>query len=86
MMSTVGVEHAKFVNPDLTWKTVTKGNRSVTRRTRKQVTGSTIGVMEATNGCARGAESTTVSESEKVIYCMFQFYLVFFFPSSQNFL
>ncbi|WRX18409.1 hypothetical protein QQP08_010896 [Theobroma cacao] len=66
MMSTVGLELTSFINPDLTWKTVSKGNRSGTRRTRK------LGAKNLTMGMgladknARTAEDVTVSESEKL--------------------
>ncbi|XP_022764493.1 uncharacterized protein LOC111309748 [Durio zibethinus] len=64
-MSTVGLELTSFINPDLTWKTVTKGNRSGTRRTRKPGTKSLVGMgLAEKNG--RTVEDVTVSESEKL--------------------
>ncbi|XWS50472.1 hypothetical protein CRYUN_Cryun12cG0090300 [Craigia yunnanensis] len=66
MMSTVSLELTSFINPDLTWKTVSKGNRSGTRRTRKPSTKSlTMGMWLAEKN-ARTVEDVTVSESEKL--------------------
>ncbi|XWS61215.1 hypothetical protein CRYUN_Cryun07bG0106500 [Craigia yunnanensis] len=70
MMSTIGLELTSFINPDLTWKTVSKGNRSGTRRTRKPGAESlTMGMglgMGLADKNARTAEDVTVSESEKL--------------------
>ncbi|XVE58484.1 hypothetical protein DITRI_Ditri04bG0173300 [Diplodiscus trichospermus] len=66
MMSTVGLELTSFINPDLTWKTVSKGNRSGTRRTRKPVVKSQTVGMGLADKNARTAEDVTVSESEKL--------------------
>ncbi|GMI80868.1 hypothetical protein HRI_001756100 [Hibiscus trionum] len=66
MMSTVGLELTSFMDPDLTWKTVSKRNRSVMRRTRRHLAKSlTLGMAPADKN-ARTAEDVTVSESEKV--------------------
>ncbi|GLU21133.1 hypothetical protein SLE2022_372940 [Rubroshorea leprosula] len=59
MTSTVGLEL------DLTWKTVSKGNRSGTRRTRKSVAKNLTGAGQVSDGNSRPAEDVTVSESEK---------------------
>ncbi|KAK6947811.1 hypothetical protein RJ641_001284, partial [Dillenia turbinata] len=37
MLSTVGLELSSLINSDLTWKSISKGNRSATRRARKSV-------------------------------------------------
>ncbi|XP_022738864.1 uncharacterized protein LOC111291412 [Durio zibethinus] len=66
MMSTVGLELTNFINPNLTWKTVSKGNRSGTRRTRKPgVKSLTIG-MGLLDKNGKMSEDVTVSESEKL--------------------
>lgn len=66
MMSTVGLELTSFIDPDWTWKTVSKRNRSATRRSRKLVANSlTLGKRLADKN-ARTLEDVTVSESEKV--------------------
>lgn len=62
MTSTVGLEL------DLTWKTVSKGNRSGTRRTRKSVVKNLTGAVQVSDGNSRPAEDVTVSESEKVTF------------------
>lgn len=59
MMSTVGLELANFLNDDLSWKRVSKGSRSASRRVRKPV-------LEIADKTTRRADDTTVSESEKV--------------------
>lgn len=67
MISTAGLELTNFINPDLTWKTVAKGNRSATRRTRKP--GGrflNMGADITDNNVCKRAEDTAVSESEKV--------------------
>ncbi|KAH9677635.1 Dentin sialophosphoprotein-like protein [Citrus sinensis] len=67
MMSTAGLELTNFINPDLTWKKVAKGNRSATRRTRKPGGRNLIMGAEVTeNNVCKRAEDTTVSESEKL--------------------
>ncbi|GMI87261.1 hypothetical protein HRI_002395400 [Hibiscus trionum] len=66
MMSTVGLELTTFMNPDLTWKTVSKRNRSVMRRTRRPIAKSLTLGMGLTDKNARTLEDDTVSESEKV--------------------
>lgn len=67
MISTAGLELTNFINPDLTWKTVAKGNRSATRRTRKP--GGrflNMGADITDNNVCKRAEDTAVSESEKL--------------------
>ncbi|XVF09922.1 hypothetical protein REPUB_Repub07fG0139100 [Reevesia pubescens] len=66
MMRSVGLELTSFINTDLTWKTVSKGNRSVMRRTRKPGAKSLTTGMELADKNARTAEDVTVSESEKL--------------------
>ncbi|XP_022724205.1 uncharacterized protein LOC111280924 [Durio zibethinus] len=66
MMSTVGLELTSFINPDLTWKTVSKGNRSGTRRTRKPGAKSLTMGMGLADENAGTVEEVTVSESEKL--------------------
>lgn len=66
MMSTVGLELTSFINPDLTWKTVSKGNRSGTRRTRIPGTKSFAKGMGLAEKNSRTVKDVTVSESEKV--------------------
>ncbi|XWS37870.1 hypothetical protein CRYUN_Cryun19dG0082600 [Craigia yunnanensis] len=65
-MSTVGLELTSFINPDLTWKTVSKGNRSGARRTRKPGSKSLTMGMGLSEKNARTVEDVTVSESEKL--------------------
>ena len=66
MMSTVSLELTSFINPDLTWKTVSKGNRRGMRRTRKPGTKSLTMGMGLAEKNTRTVEDVTVSESEKV--------------------
>ncbi|XP_031275096.1 uncharacterized protein LOC116133545 [Pistacia vera] len=66
MMSTVGLELTNFLNPDLTWKTVAKGNRSATRRTRKPFVRNFTAGVELADKSPKRAENGTVSESEKL--------------------
>ncbi|KAK8495327.1 hypothetical protein V6N12_037122 [Hibiscus sabdariffa] len=65
MMSTVGLELTSFMDPNLTWKTVSR-NRSVMRRTRRPLAKSLSLGMAAADKNARTVEDVTVSESEKV--------------------
>ncbi|GLT35908.1 hypothetical protein SLA2020_103210 [Shorea laevis] len=60
MTSTAGLEL------DLSWKMVSKGNRSATRRTRKSVAKNSTGGMQLSDGNSRPAEDVTVSDSEKL--------------------
>ncbi|XVE64263.1 hypothetical protein DITRI_Ditri07aG0087000 [Diplodiscus trichospermus] len=66
MMSTVGLELRSFINPNLTWKTVSKGNRSGTRRSRKPGTKSLARGTGLAEKNARTVEDVAVSESEKL--------------------
>ncbi|KAL1150679.1 hypothetical protein V6Z11_A10G280300 [Gossypium hirsutum] len=66
MMSTVGLELTSFIDPDWTWKTVSKRNRSATRRSRKLVADSLTFGKGLADKNARTLEDVTVSESEKV--------------------
>ncbi|KAL5746394.1 hypothetical protein ACOSP7_027540 [Xanthoceras sorbifolium] len=66
MTSTVGLELTTFLNPDLTWKKVSKkGNRSATRRNRKPVAKFLTAGVELADKSPRRAEDTTVSDPEK---------------------
>ncbi|OVA13968.1 hypothetical protein BVC80_1787g37 [Macleaya cordata] len=74
MLSTVGLELSTVFNPDLTWKTVSKGNRSATRRARKPIARSVEGSAKPVAGSVEGSEKEVskrledmpVSESEKL--------------------
>ncbi|MBA0750143.1 hypothetical protein Gogos_004000, partial [Gossypium gossypioides] len=66
MMSTVGLELTSFIDPDWTWKTVSKRNRSTTRRSRKLVADSLTFGKGLADKNARTLEDVSVSESEKV--------------------
>ncbi|PSS33043.1 Translation initiation factor IF-2 like [Actinidia chinensis var. chinensis] len=64
MLNTVNLELSKFIIPELTWKTVTKGFRSAPRRSRKPAKSMNMGVQEDGKSTNRGESS--VSESEKL--------------------
>ncbi|GMI80869.1 hypothetical protein HRI_001756200 [Hibiscus trionum] len=66
VMSTVGLELRSFINSDLTWKAVSKRNRSGTRRTRKPVAESMTMGLGLANKNGRKLEDVMVSESEKL--------------------
>ncbi|KAK9019205.1 hypothetical protein V6N11_053731 [Hibiscus sabdariffa] len=66
MMSTVGLELTSFMDPNLTWKTVSKRNRSVMRRTRRPLAKSLTQGMAPADKNAMTVEDVMVSESEKV--------------------
>lgn len=77
MMGAVGLELTNFINPELTWKTVAKGNRSSTRRSRKPASRNTkMGVGQADKS-ANKTENPSVSESEKVTLHIWWFISVF---------
>ncbi|CAK7338839.1 unnamed protein product [Dovyalis caffra] len=63
MMSAVGLELTNFINPDLTWKTVTKGYRSASRR--KPVVRSFNVESKVSDESARNVDDMTVSDTEK---------------------
>ncbi|XP_062120346.1 uncharacterized protein LOC133834684 [Humulus lupulus] len=65
MISAKGLEPTNFINPDLTWKTVSKGYRRSSRRSRKPVDRSPKSDAETDKGTESPSE-TTVSESEKL--------------------
>lgn len=62
MISAKGLELTNFINPDLTWKTVSKGYRSSTRRSRKPIDRSPKSDADLQDK----GEDTIVSESEKL--------------------
>ncbi|GAV76296.1 hypothetical protein CFOL_v3_19771 [Cephalotus follicularis] len=64
MMSAVGLELTNFINPDLTWKTVSKGSRSTMRRPRKPVSRNLCVGVELADKNGERVENY-VSESEK---------------------
>lgn len=66
MISTKGLELTNFINPDLTWKTVSKGYRSATRRSRKQLDRSPKSDADLPDKGTESPSEITVSESEKV--------------------
>ncbi|KAK9019199.1 hypothetical protein V6N11_053726 [Hibiscus sabdariffa] len=66
MTSTARLELKSFINSDLTWKAVSKRNRSERRRTRKPVAKSMTMGMGLANENDRKLENVTVSESEKL--------------------
>ncbi|KAJ6738469.1 DENTIN SIALOPHOSPHOPROTEIN-LIKE PROTEIN [Salix koriyanagi] len=63
MMSAVGLELTNFINPDLTWKKVTKGYRSASRR--KSVVRSFTVEAKVSDESSRTADDMTVSDTEK---------------------
>lgn len=67
MISAKGLELTNFINPDLTWKTVSKGYRSSTRRSRKPIDRSPKSDADLQDK----GEDTIVSESEKVDITVF---------------
>lgn len=77
MMGTVGLELTNFINPELTWKTVAKGNRSATRRSRKPASKNSKMNSDQADKGARKTENPSVSESEKVAFAHCWFLLVF---------
>ncbi|KAF8379557.1 hypothetical protein HHK36_028997 [Tetracentron sinense] len=66
MLSTVGLELTSLINPDLTWKTVSKGNRSASRRARKPVIRSLKESRELVDKGPERVDEMPVSESEKL--------------------
>ncbi|XP_039061897.1 uncharacterized protein LOC120206258 [Hibiscus syriacus] len=66
MMSTVGLDLTSPMDPDLTWKILSKRKRSVMRRTRRPVAKILMPGMVLADKNARTVEHFTVSESEKV--------------------
>ncbi|KAJ6735270.1 DENTIN SIALOPHOSPHOPROTEIN-LIKE PROTEIN [Salix purpurea] len=73
MMSAVGLELTNFIDPYLTWKTVTKGHRSTSRR--KPVVRSFNGKAKLLDESTRNVDDMTVSDNEKygvaVLGCRF---------------
>ncbi|KAF5743512.1 Dentin sialophosphoprotein-related putative isoform 1 [Tripterygium wilfordii] len=65
-MSTVGVELNNYINPGWTWKTVTKGYRSATRRTRKSVARNWMMGFRLADRSAEKADDALVSDTEKL--------------------
>uniref|UniRef100_A0A5B6YGE3 Dentin sialophosphoprotein n=1 Tax=Davidia involucrata TaxID=16924 RepID=A0A5B6YGE3_DAVIN len=66
MLSTVGLEDTNFINPDLTWKTVTKGYRSAPRRPRRRASRSLNVGVQLDDKSPKRVEDLLVSESEKL--------------------
>ncbi|KAJ4834223.1 hypothetical protein Tsubulata_018360 [Turnera subulata] len=66
MMGTQGLELINFINPELTWKTVAKGSRSGSRRSRK--VGSSNFTVESINSDdgTKKVDETSVSYTEKL--------------------
>lgn len=64
MMSAAGLELTNFIDPDLTWKTFTKGHRSTSRR--KPVVRSFNGKAKLSDESTRNMDDMTVSDNEKV--------------------
>ncbi|KAJ8773219.1 hypothetical protein K2173_028396 [Erythroxylum novogranatense] len=64
-MSTVSLELTKFINPELTWKTVAKRYRSTLRRTRKSVDRKSNVRSELSDEGPKKADATSVSDTEK---------------------
>ncbi|KAL8126151.1 hypothetical protein AgCh_013440 [Apium graveolens] len=64
MLSTVNLELSSFINPELTWKTVKKGCRSTTRRSRNSLNKNlNVGTELSNKNCNRDQDSP---ESEKL--------------------
>ncbi|KAK9103694.1 hypothetical protein Sjap_020948 [Stephania japonica] len=66
MVSPVGLELASIINPDWTWKKVSKGNRSASRRARKPNSGNSKVAGDWTSKNLNRVEDIPVSESEKL--------------------
>ncbi|CAL1404889.1 unnamed protein product [Linum trigynum] len=64
-MSTIGLELMNYINPDLTWKTVAKGYRSSSRRTRKNVLRNFAVGEELVHQGLRKVDEGTASDTEK---------------------
>ncbi|PSS34305.1 Aspartyl/glutamyl-tRNA(Asn/Gln) amidotransferase subunit B like [Actinidia chinensis var. chinensis] len=64
MLSTASQDLTNFINTGLTWKTVKKGVRSTSRRSRKPAKSLTVGVQLDDKRAKR--EDSSVSESEKL--------------------
>lgn len=60
MLSTMGLELINFINPELTWNTVSKGSRSASRRSRKLV------IQSSKVGVELAGSSPKHVESEKL--------------------
>ncbi|XP_010255257.1 PREDICTED: uncharacterized protein LOC104595995 isoform X1 [Nelumbo nucifera] len=65
MLSTASLELTSVIDPDLSWKTVSKGNRSASRRARKPIPRSLKGSTELIDKDTR-VEDMPISESEKL--------------------
>ncbi|KAA8522435.1 hypothetical protein F0562_013204 [Nyssa sinensis] len=65
MLSTVGLELSSLINSELTWKKVSKGNRSSARRARKSVEKTSKASGELVNKDSKEVDMP-VSESEKL--------------------
>ncbi|KAM3688093.1 hypothetical protein ACB098_10G126600 [Castanea mollissima] len=65
MPGAVGLELTRYVNSDLTWTNITKGNRSSSRRARKSLTRSLRNIAELVNKDPKAVDMP-VSESEKL--------------------
>lgn len=66
MPGAFGLELTSFINSDLTWTKITKGNRSSSRRARKSLARSLKNIGELVNKDPKSVEMP-VSESEKVV-------------------
>ncbi|XP_028067266.1 uncharacterized protein LOC114270070 isoform X1 [Camellia sinensis] len=64
MLNTVGLQNTNFIDTKLSWKTVAKGSRSASRRSRKRTTSLNMGMQLDDKGTKR--EESSVSESEKL--------------------
>ncbi|XP_057489722.1 uncharacterized protein LOC130775619 [Actinidia eriantha] len=64
MLSTISQDLKNFINTGLTWKTVKKGVRSTSRRSRKPAKSLTVGMQLDDKSTKR--EDLSVSESEKL--------------------
>ncbi|KAL5989039.1 hypothetical protein ACLOJK_027141 [Asimina triloba] len=80
MLSTVGIELTRVIDPDLTWKTVSKSNKRGARRARASLSAGNkkkhvAGGLKQTEGPIakdlNGLEDMPVSESEKVLVTIF---------------
>lgn len=66
MLDTCNLERTNFMDPELTWKTVKKGFRSSSRRSRKPARTLNVVVPQVDKSSKRGKPS--VSESEMVYF------------------
>lgn len=70
MIFSKSLELTNYIDSELTWKTVSKGYRRSTRRSRKLIDTSSKFDGDLANRETEDMSETTVSESEKVGSCI----------------